>query len=80
MLARKVTAYNDPLDHEIALRYITCFRNERTAEILGIIRNDLKTRVRTLLKERHLVYRIVSEVGKPIKFCLHIHPIFDAAE
>jgi len=44
MLARKVTVYNDPLDHEIALRYITCFRNEKKkVKILGIIQNDLKT-------------------------------------
>lgn len=44
MLAWKVTACNDPLDHKIALRYITCFRNEKkNVKILGIIQNDLKT-------------------------------------
>lgn len=54
MLARKVTTYNDPLDHEIALRYITCFRNERNA---GIIRNDLKT-ARTPLQKKRRIWRI----------------------
>lgn len=58
MLARKVTAYNDPLGHEIALRYITCFRSERNA---GIIRNDLKTARAPLKKKRRIdvIWRIV---------------------
>lgn len=43
MLAWKVTAYNDPLDRGVALRYITCsFTTKETARYF-IVRNDLKT-------------------------------------